>query len=301
MTAKKAGAAAGLLFILLLTAAARSSAPERFGLWLRTLSLSGTAGNLSAWGIVLLLSALPALGLLWRGRNRWNWLLPLASLQIFFGLYFLINPTLLNPVLDLGQMWGLAVLVGTVSTLLAWAVLRGLERLEKSVSLGRTLSLLLDAAGCLVLCLSGWDHAVSLWEKIRQAAEANTAIPDRLLPTYFMLTLLTLADLVSVLPGCLVLFWGGDLARAMENDPFSAETVSLSEKLSRWCAKTATVSVLLCVAGNLLQMLFFPVLLQMSVTVSFPFVTVLLSAALGLLCRYIRQAKAVSDDNAGFI
>lgn len=301
MTAKKAGIAAGLLSVLLLAAFTRTAALEQFGQWLRALSLSGLTGDLAAWGIVLLLSALPALGLVWRGRNYWDWLLLLASLQIFFGLYFLINPTLLNPALPSGQIWGLVFSAGTVSVLLAWAVLRGLERLKKAPSPGRTLSLLLDGAGCCLLCLTGWEHAVTLFENIRRTAEANTAIPAQLLPTDLMLTLLTAADCVPILLSCLVLFQGGDLARAMETAPFHAETVLLAEKLSRRCAEIAAISVLICVGGNLLQMLFFSLLHQMTNIISFPFITVLLSAALELLCRYIREAKAVSDDNDSII
>ena len=52
---------------------------ERLGEWLRELSLSGETGNAAAWAVVLILSALPALGLLWKGRSRLYWLLPLAS------------------------------------------------------------------------------------------------------------------------------------------------------------------------------------------------------------------------------
>ena len=55
----------------------------RFGEWLRELSLSGAAGNIRAWAIVLALSALPALGLLWRPRCQWDWLLPLAAAETF--------------------------------------------------------------------------------------------------------------------------------------------------------------------------------------------------------------------------
>ena len=51
----------------------------RLGEWLRGLSLSGAGGNIAAWGAVLGLTALPALGLLWRGRCRYDWLLLLAA------------------------------------------------------------------------------------------------------------------------------------------------------------------------------------------------------------------------------
>ena len=69
----------------------------RFGEWLRELSLSGGNGNAAAWGIVLALTALPALGLLWKGRCGYDWLLLLAAGEMLAGLYYLVTPTLLMP------------------------------------------------------------------------------------------------------------------------------------------------------------------------------------------------------------
>lgn len=299
MNTKKAGLAAGLSLAALLTLLLHTELFPYMGQWLRALSLSGGAGNAGAWAIVLLLAALPMLGLLRRRRCRWDWLLPLASLEILAGLYFLVNPTLLGTVMDLSSFWGLAAACGAGATLAAWVVLRGLERLEAA---SHTLAALLDGAGCLLLCLAVWIRAAGLWETIRSVTEGNTAVPaDALFPTYASLTLLAIAGLIPQILSCLVLLWGGDLARAMEAAPFSADTVALAEKLSRRCAQTAALSVLVCVAGNAAQMLLFSSLRHISAMLSFPVETVLLAAALGVLCRYIQGAKAVNDDNESII
>jgi len=63
----------------------------------------------------------------------------------------------------------------------------------------------------------------------------------------------------------------------------------------------AGLSAGVCVAGNLLQFLLLPVLHSARFNVSFPFAAILLAASLGLLCRYFRRAKAVSDDNGTII
>ena len=47
--------------------------------------------------------------------------------------------------------------------------------------------------------------------------------------------------------------------------------------------------------------LLLPVLHSARFNVSFPFAAILLAASLGLLCRYFRRAKAVSDDNQTII
>lgn len=299
MNAKKMGLTAGLLLVALLTLLLHTELFPHMGQWLRALSLSGSAGNAGAWGIVLLLSALPALGLLWRGRCKWDWLLPLCSLEILAGLYFLVNPTLLGMPVDASSLWGITAAGGAGATLAAWVVLRGLERLEAA---SHTLAKLLDGAGCLLLCLAVWYRAAGLYGTIRSVTAGNTAVPsDQLFPTYASLTLLAVAGLIPQILSCLVLLWGGDLARAMEAAPFSGDTAALAENLSRRCAGTAALSVLVCVAGNAAQMLLFSSLRHISTTVSFPLETVLLAAALGLLCRYIQGAKAVNDDNESII
>ena len=303
---KKREKQAALLLALASGAAMAAALPlaalPAFGRWLRALSLSGGTGNLAAWGIALALTALPALGLLWRGRCGWDWLLVLAAGEIFAGVFFLVNPAMLRPGVDsetVGTMWALAAAGSTAATLLAWAVLRGLGRLERTT--GRTMEVLLLGAAVLRGWLTAWSQCADLIAELRAAAESNTAPGLILWPTYLVLCLLAAADLIPELLGCAVLVWGGRLARAMESAPFGEETVAAAERLSRRCGLTASASVLLCAGGNLLQMLFFSQLRATHFQVAFPFSTVLLAAALGLLCRYFQRAKAVSDDNQTII
>ena len=289
----------------LLAAALPLEALTAFGGWLRSLSLSGGGGNVLAWALVLVLTALPALGLLWRGGGRrWDWLLLLAAAEIFTGLYFLVNPSLLHPVLDAsaaGKLWALAAAGSVAAALLAWAVLRGLGQLEGAAHPGRTLEALLGWSAVLIGALAAWSRGAAVLEKLRAVAEANTAPGAELWPTRLSLCLLGAADLIPVLLGCAVLLWSGKLARALEEEPFGAETVALAKQLSRRCGRVAAASVLVCAAGNLGQMLLFGLLHDMHFQVSFPVTTVLLAVSLDLLCRYLRRAKAVSDDNESII
>lgn len=275
----------------------------RLGRALRELSLSGPGGNAAAWGAVLLLTALPALGLLWRGRCRWDWLLLLAAGEIFAGLFFLVNPTLLGIPLDgagAARLWGLAAAGCTGATLLAWAVLRLLGRLEGCAS-GRGLERLLRWTALLFGAASVLSQAAWAAGKIRETAQANTAPGLDLFPTYAVLCLLAAVDLIPSLLGCAVLLWGGKLVCALEAGPFEEATVALAETVRGRCAQVAAASVLVCAGEALVQTALFPVLHSAYFSVNFPAATVLLAAVLGLLCRYFRRAKAVSDDNETII
>lgn len=274
----------------------------RFGDWLRELSLSGPGGNAAAWGIVLALAASPVLGLLWRGRTRADWLLLLAGAEILAGLFYLVNPTLLVTEYDAKFFIALAAAGSAGASLLAWAVLRVLKRIPEAERPGRTLDRLLRWSSWAWAFLATLAQGAGVWQKIQEVAESNTALDTAaLMPTYLTLILLAVLDLLPTLLCCQVMRWGGALALGLDADPFGEETVALAERLGARCARVAGMSVMLCVVGNLLQFLLLPVLHSAHFNVSFPFASILLAAVLGLLCRYFRRAKAVSDDNGTII
>lgn len=293
--------AAVLLLLACLPALLPVGTLPRLGEYFRSLSLSGGGGNAAAWAAVLALTALPALGLLWRPRCRWDWLLPLASAEIFAGLYLLVNPTLVSTEFPVGDGIALAMAGSVSATVLAWAILRWLGKMENSPSLGRTLERLLQWSAVLIGWLAAWRAGMTALEKIHVVAAGNTAPGVVLWPTNAAIVLLAIADYIPTLLGCAMLLWGGKLARLLEADPFGEDTVALAEQVSRSCGRVAAVSLLVCVGGNLAQMMLLPVLRNMSFSVSFPLLTVLLAAALDLLCRYLRRAKEVSDDNESII
>lgn len=287
---------------------------------LRALSLSGTGGNIAAWAIVVAVSLLPALGLLWRGRKRWDWLLLVAGAELFAGLYFLVNPALLLPEGSNGfgadamaKMWGLVFFGCVLGTLAAWVLLRLLGSLEGAPA--RLLPKVLLWAGLLCAAAVGFAAVSGLVTDIAAVKEGNTvtstimadlapwrdAMNTRVENSALLLALVALLELIPQVMGAVVILWGGRLAAALSDAPFEEGTVALAETLSVRCMQVAKASLLLSVAGNLLQMLCLPRVAAVHVTIQLPVLTFAICAVLLLLCRYFRRAKAVSDDNATII
>lgn len=271
--------------------------------WLRSLSLSGPAGNALAWVLVLALSALPALGLLRRGRRRTDWLLLLAGGEILAGLYFWVNPALIFPaelsgIPGLEQGWALAAGCGAAGTLAAWALLRLLGGLERSPA--GLLPGLLRWASAAYGALAGASGVLSVLRAIEKVSAGNTA-QARVMTSAVLLWVLAAIELIPSILGAWTLLWGGELVSALERDPFAGETVALAEAVARRCAWTARAALLTAVGCNLLQLLCVPVAASVSVSVYLPVGTLALCAALLVLCRYFRRAKAVSDDNDSII
>jgi len=271
--------------------------------WLRTLSLSGTVGNLTAWALVVSISMLPALGLIRRERQRADWLLLLASLELFTGLYFLVNPTLIFPMElaeleHLAQGWGLVAGGCVLSTLVVWGLLRLLRELEQSPArlLPRILFWTAVLYGSFAGMITTW-RTISVMEDV---AASNTD-HNRVLTSGVILVVLAVIELIPPLLGTWVLLWGGTLAETLDQAPFAEETVELAETIARQCALVARLSLTMAVGCNLLRLLSVPWTAWTSITVYLPLVTLALCAALALLCQYFRRAKAVSDDNNSII
>ncbi len=290
---------AGILICLpaLLTVQALTRLGERLRGW----SLYSPGGNAAAWAVVLALTALPILGLLWRPRCKWDLLLPLASAELFTGLYLLVNPTLVSTEYPARDAIAMAMAGSISATVLAWAVLRWLGKIENSPSLGMTLERLLKWSAVIIGWLASWSRGLTALEKIHAVAAGNTGPGTVLWPTNTAIALLAVADCIPTLLGCAMLLWGGKLARLLETAPFGEDTVALAERVSRSCGRVAAVSLLVCVGGNLAQFLLLPVLRDVRFSVSLPLLTVLLAVSLDLLCRYLRRAKEVSDDNESII
>ena len=80
------------------------SALLRLGAGLRSLSLSGWAGNLAAWAAVCVVSLWPVVTLLLRReRARRDLLLPLLAALLLGACFLLVNPALVDPVEYLPQ------------------------------------------------------------------------------------------------------------------------------------------------------------------------------------------------------
>ena len=271
------------------------AAPVELGRWLRTLSLAGGGGNMAAWAVTLAISALPLLGLLWRGRRWADLLLPLTGAILFAWIFYLVNPTLLDTFLPVTEGWGMVGIGAAGSLLVAWAVLRLLQKLDGD---GRIrLPEVLYAGAVIYVLFLGMGTVQQIAAEVAALKAANTGNEDIAAFTANTVELLTVWKSMPSLMTAVLVMWGGDLLRALETDPFAEETVALAEQISRRCDWVVYLTLFVTVHCNLAQMFRFSRLASVDVTVYFPVMTLALAAVLRTLCRYFRRAKAVSDDN----
>ena len=271
--------------------------------WLRRLSLSGSLGNGAAIVIYVLLCLLPAGLFLFRrlkGKRHWEDLLLLAgSAALFYSLYLLINPALAEvryslmakPALN-GLVWVLIAAWLVLFLLrLAFADRQGAEKCGKLI--------LFALAAVYVFCLFYQLPAEAIGE-IRALNEANT-VHSGLELSWFVIVLRALAEAVPCALSLFALYLSRKLLDAAAEDRFSEETLTLSQRLARFCRAALTAEVLLCAGVYLLQLVLAPRLRSISFQVEFPVSSVAVALAALLLSRLLGEGKELKEDNDLFV
>lgn len=273
------------------------------GGWLRRLSLSGSLGNGAAIVIYVLLCLLPVgLFLIRRLKGKRHWedlLLPVASAALFYSLYLLINPALAEaryslmakPALN-GLVWVLIAAWLVLFLLrLAFADRQGAEKCGKLI--------LLALAAVYVFCLFYQFPAEAVGE-IGALNEANT-VRSGLELSWFVIVLRALAEAVPCALSLFALYLSRKLLDAAAEDRFSEETLTLSQRLARFCRAALTAEVLLCAGVYLLQLVLAPRLRSISFQVEFPVSSVAVALAALLLSRLLGEGKELKEDNDLFV
>lgn len=275
-----------------------------FGKFLRDLSLKSGSGNVEAWVIVIVLSALPLLGLLWKNRSKTDFLLLLSAAEIFAMLYYLVNPTKVSLMLSwmgadaIAKAWALISAGCVTGTIVCWVLLRLLKLLgQKPADILPMFLFWTAVIYAFLLAFSGVRGIESAVYELTQGNSQESLIGST---RNMVIVLHTLALIPNIL-GVRVILLAGKLTLALERKPFAEETIALAEQISGKAVFIAKISLLLTVLGNVLQMIWFSKLLKVHMEIQIPLLTLVLCAVLMLLCKYFCRAKEVNDDNASII
>ena len=297
----------------------------QIGAGLRTLSLSGGAGNSISILLYVLLCLVPVGALVWLRRRR-----PLAvedsflvvlSLFLLVALYFMVNPGKI-PGLMVGTREtaaaqlavGQSLFGGTVyAILLAYLVLRLLRRFQGAdrQRLQDDLALLLSGlAVCLVFVIFGagfvgfWEECTALQTGGGEVVTFGIGTDPLAVQRDGLLALAFLRWVGEMLPYLLdvvVILAVLDLLGAMKRDRYSQETLDRAHWVSRLCTGSLAASLVTTVVLNLGQLLFLGELTRVSIQVIFPITAVAFLLGVLLVVKFLEENRALKEDNDLFI
>ena len=295
----------------------------QIGAGLRSLSLSGGAGNGIAVLLYVLLCLVPVGVLVWLSRRRplaaEDSLLVVLSLFLFVAFYFMVNPGKI-PGLTMGDLLAEEKAVrqslfgGTVyAILLAYLVLRLLRRFQGAdrQKLQDDLAVLLSGlAVCLVFVIFGvgfagfWGECSALGAGSGEEMVFGVVIDPLAMQRDGLLVLAFLRWVGEMLPYFLdvaVILAVLDLLGAMKTDRYSEETLARARWVARLCTGSLAASLVTTVVLNLGQLLFLGELTRVSVQVVFPLSAAAFLLGVLLVVKFFEENRALKEDNDLFI
>lgn len=283
---------------------------EQIGLGLRWLSLSGGAGNIAAIVIYAAICLLPLLWALWRGRKRgWHngdWLLPVFSLMLFGVIYLMINPGLLANTLLGGE--GIEAMKAALggccwSVLVAIAVLALLRR-SNQADRGqnqRYLGNMLNILAFFFAAMAFGGGVADFSADLTKLYEGNTMYEPGLTNTVIAIALQNIAATLPYALDALVALKGAQLMSSVSADRYGEETLAMAEALQRFCVLCLKITIITSVVVNILQLAFIEGLYAVDVKVVIPLLSIGFVLLTMTLLGFMRENKALKDDNDLFI
>lgn len=295
---------------------------EQTGNLLRQLSLSGEAGNVLAIIIYVLLSLSPCIvGLCLKKKGsfcRVDYLLFVLSAFLFGVLYYMINPGLFTvPVAGSGKL----LLGGSFySFLLGYLLLRILKKTAEADMSGlqRGLRVMLYAAFVLFAGLTAVELCYSLPAAIRTAGMENSAglAPGMenglsfaggveegasLTVTCFFLAFQSAVNVLPYVLNLYLLFLAIRAVNELLREPYSDKAVAAVKQVGVRSRQALALVVISGMTFHAAQLLCRNKLSRITVTASFPLISVLFLLAILMVAKYVEENQKLKRDNELFI
>lgn len=259
---------------------------EKSADFLGSLSLSGSVGNAVAVVIYAFICLIPVFVLLFRISRKTfvktDSILVLMSAVLFAVIYLLINPS------EMGAHG-----MGEEASMVAfsfWSLLVGYLVLKFAEILKNTEGKRTERLLSVVLKIIGAVFMFALCTLEFTKAEVGIV-------TVF-------SALNSVLPAVLgirTVFFALDLLAEFSFDRYSENTVREAEKLSRFCILALELTVGVSALLSVLQLRFINELSSVKFSVEIPLVSIGFILLLLMLSGFIKESKALKEDNDSFI
>lgn len=283
---------------------------EQIGLFLRYLSLSGTLGNIFALLLYGLISLSPVILYVYLRRQKEvfteDLLLFVLSVILFVMIYYMVNPGMMSAVfsVNIPSQTGKAILSLTFYTvLMGFGVLKilrqfydaGMEKITRYMKI-----LLSFLSGYLVLLVFG-----EIFGRFMSARDAlysgNTELGDGIASSEAFLFLQYAAMALPYLLNIIVVLSIIEFLDAMGRDRYSEEASLKADALSKLCRKTLTIIVGISIGFHVLQFMFLKTLTVVNTTLEIPFMPLIFILSVLILTQFVRENKALKQDNDMFI
>lgn len=283
---------------------------------LRTLSLSGTTGNIIAWIIYIAVCIIPLIILIYnyhkkRVHHVEDLLLVLISILLFICLYFLINQneiihTLGYLQIDMGILHLCSSVYVFIVSYLVLHIIHTFPLADKN-KLFYFLKIALAASIILfvfIICTSLHQNNISTSTQDNMPLDiyASNLLPIQHSNINQIFSLLN--KVIQIIPyaACiLIAFKVMHLLDELKKDRYSTQVLKDFHSISSISMKSLTTFIWLNITFHLLQLIFANQINNIVSTISFPVMPIFFILIALLLTQFTKENKALKEDNDLFI
>ncbi len=264
---------------------------------LGNLSLSSKTGNAVALIIYFAVCLIPIFVLIFKlikkSAEKTDSILILLSAVLFAVIYLMINPSelgLIGRAENIGEILSTCIL----SVLCGYLILKFISFIEKDggMKIEKYLKAIIMSIGAVFIfyvCFVSFGELCSALEKSEGFIETFMAL--------FSFFNRTIPDLFAIA----IVVYALEMLSEMSKDKYSEDTLKSSEKLSVLCFTAVKVSILISIIYNILQLRYITLLQNIKFSANIPLLSLCFILAMLVLSRYMKDSKALKDDNDSFI
>jgi len=283
---------------------------EQIGMGLRWMSLQGGLQNAIAIVIYIVLCLSPLLVFFLpikkKAVKKEDSLMVVLSLVLFYVIYMMINPGLIPMpgAWNMGTLMAKTLFCGTIySIIVTYFVLRvvrlffdsEIKKLYKYM-----VALLWIAAMLFTISIFGIGLNGAITQ-IEFNKAANIGTESGLETTYVFTVIQFIVNSIPAIVSIFVIFSGIMLVTEFSADPYSEESIKVSNNLSMVCKIGLTITVCSNAAFNLLQLFFMGTLRNINSFIQVPLFSVVFVLGALIFSKMIMENKTLKDDNDSII
>ena len=277
----------------------------QIGSLLRSLSLSGSFGNVIAVILYIAICAVPlgfaALHLKKHTFKAEDWLLVIMSGFGFYMMYMMINSAYLGNIpCYLTEDFGRAVLGGAFySILIGYLVLRMMRRADGTGtdSLLKAFRVLLAVIAVVLVFSISYIGISDVGTKLAAIQSGNTDPAVSLSTTNFFVILRYALTQLPPFMELVILLLAIRLCDHLRTDRYGEGAINAAKKLASFAKKTVAVILLCCMALNLAQIIFAGSLVSADFLTTLPLDSIVIAIAALLLARFFVASRELKRDN----
>lgn len=277
---------------------------------IRELSLSGSAGNIIAWCLYVMICFIPiAVGIVKFAKKRFkaeDSLLIVMGSMLFVIMYYMINTSefVVSNGIAMDKEIKVAVLGATIYSIIAgYVILITVRKVRNAdnTSLKKYLNIIFFVVNVVFVYAIFGSGLKELLEGLDNLAMSNQGFENELLLTKIFMCARYVIDVILNLMSIYIVMSIQRFIEELDFENVSDRAVQGAKKISRLCVWAVVMNVIMYIVHNVVQIILADMIHVIKSAINIPIVSVIVMLVFMIMAQFVLDAKKIKEENDMFI